>query len=496
MKCDSGVTMSDKIEKELQAELAEQNRKRIEKSFVDYCLAHGKRPMTRRELLNSGVISFTASMTFPTLAGMLMPRIAQAAECPASAAGSTFATFVTVNLSGGAMMAANYVPMDKGGQPLSSYNKMGLGNGAVPIEREFNNAPFAGAGISKLLTELRLASTPATLAKTAFMAIPVRSRDDFNMNPFDASGMVAKAGLLGSELPNLGTRNSDTGISQMYAKVKPPVPLVVGNFNDINGALNLGATGALANLDDSQKLNLLKLVNKLSESQVNKVNSFAGGRMLANLVGCANDKSVDIAGKPKPTVDVRADAGLAPVWGVNTGTGTGDRNVVFGSMVNAGLMGISGTVSLEMGGYDYHNNTRTTGDQMDGQAGQVIGRILQSASVHNKKVFIYVTSDGACNSAVSEDRAAPWTSDRGSAGVAFIFAYDPAGRPATSGYQIGSFTDGQAADDTFVTGGNPELAAAAVFANYLKFNKRTDLITPVLGSTFNSSQLAQVIKFG
>lgn len=489
--------MSRKIETELKKELEEQKRKEVEARFKDYCNSHGRRPITRRELLSSGMLSFTASMTLPTLAGMLLPQRAFAAECAVSSTqASALSAFVTLNLSGGASLASNFVPMDRGNQPLSSYNKMGLGNGAVPVQREFGNVPFAGAGISKLITELKAAATASTLAKTAFVAIPVRSRDDFNGNPFDASGMVAKAGLLGNELPNLGTRNSDTGISQMYAKVKPPTPLVVGNFNDLNGALNLGATGALSSLDDNQKLSLVRLVNSLSSSQVEKVHSYSGGRMLANLVECATGKNVEIAGAEKPSVDVRQEAGLAPVWGVQANTGTGDRNVVFGSMINAGLMGIAGTVNLEMGGYDYHNNTRATGDQQDGLAGQVIGKILESAAVLNKKVFIYVTSDGACNSPVSEDRAAPWTSDRGSAGIAFIIAFDPAGRPATSGFQIGWFTDGQAADDQFVTGGNPELASAAAFANYLQFNKRTDLITPVIGSTFNASQLSQVIKFG
>jgi hypothetical protein len=502
MKCKKGNLMSRKIENELKKELLEQKRKKLEKSFKDYCLSHGKAPLTRRDFLGAGLISFTASMTLPGLAGMLIPRqaYAQASDCPSSVAGVNLASFVTLNLAGGGMLAANYVPTDSGGQFLASYNKMGMGNGSLNIEREFGNVPFAGDDgtgvlISKLLTQLRANTSQATRDKTAFVAIPVRSRDDSGMNLFDATGMVSKAGLIGSELPNLGKRASDTGINQMYAKVKPPTPLTVGSYTDIDGALNLGATGPLATMDDAQKISLLKLVSNLNESQVNNVNANAGGRMLASLVNCSSSKNIELAEREKPSVDIRQDATLAGIWGVNTGSNNNTQGVIFGSMVKAGLMGTAGTVSLEIGGYDYHNGSRTTGDQKDGEAGAAIGRILETAATLGKKVFIYVTSDGATVSPVSEARNAPWQSDRGEAGMAYVIAFDPAGRPSTSGHQIGQFTSGQAVDDKFITGGNPELAASAVFANYLKFNKRMDLLAPIIGSTFNSSQLDQVIKF-
>lgn len=492
--------MSDrKIELEKKAYQQEQERQRLEKNYKDYCLSHNKKPLSRRELLGAGLLSFSASMTLPTLAGMMLPQNAYGqsqANCPSATAGSGLAPFITLNLAGGAGLAANYVPTDAGGQFLASYNKMGLGDGQVPIDYEFGQVPFAGEGISKLLTEIRNAASPSTLGNTAFVAIPVRSRDDSSDNPFDASGMVAKAGLIGTDLPNLGVRASDTGIRQYYSKVKPPTPLVVGNYNDIASALALGVKGPLSNLDDKQKVSVLKLVEKLSQTQTNKVNSQAGGRMLATLVQCALGKNITLAQQPSPSLDAREDASLSAIWGINSGTGANNRNVIFGSMVHAGLKGVAGTVNLEMGGFDYHNGSRTTGDQRDGEAGQAIGRILESASALNQKVFIYVTSDGSVSSTVSDERNSPWRSDRGSAGMAYIIAYDPAGRPQTSGHQIGQFTSGQAADDTFVTGDNPALAAAGAFANYLKFNKRMDLLGAVLGSTFSSAQLDQIIKFG
>jgi hypothetical protein len=73
--------------------------------------------------------------------------------------------------------------------------------------------------------------------------------------------------------------------------------------------------------------------------------------------------------------------------------------------------------------------------------------------------------------------------------------YDPTRRPVVSSNQIGSFTDGQAADDKFVTGNDAARAAQAVFANYLQFNKRLADFNRVVGrNALDASALNQVVK--
>jgi len=493
--------MSDSIYKKKQIEMKRLEGERAQKAFADYAKQHSNHaPVSRRDFLSAGVIPFMATLTAPTLASMISANKAHAQEagtCPSSNANdpNKLSGFVTLNLAGGAMLAGNYVHMDAGGQTLPSYNKLGLGNSSLPITREFNNAPFAGNGISKLITGIRNTAGEA-LANTAFVAIPCRAQDDSGNNRFDMSGMVATAGLIGQALPNLGTRDSDTGVRQMFSKIKPPNPLRVRSFNDIEGALGGSGTGALANLSTNQKTSFFNLLKNLNESQTARILASSGGEMLSNLVKCASEKNHELASQAPPPADVRQDAGLASIWGVNGNTGAGAQDVVFGSMVLAGLTGAAGTVGLERGGYDYHNNTRTRGDGSDMEAGELIGKILASAAALNEKVFLWVTSDGACSAPVSESRSAPWRSDRGSAGMAMIFAYDPAGRPDTNGFQIGQFNDAQAADDSFITGSSPELAASAAFANYLKFNNKMDLLESVIPGTFSTADLNKIIKFG
>ena len=527
--------MSEKnIKKEMLAEKRARHKEKLQADYKDWCVSHNAKPVTRRDFLGAGLISFSASMTFPTLAGMLLPSEvrAQSAECPSSVAGASMTPFVTLNLSGGAGLSGNFVPMDAGRQLISTYSRMGLGDNQLPIIRDFGNAPWAGHPtdpafditgdataytdgtiasfddtndntvqntvplISKFYAGLLASTSYATRQNAKCVAIPVRSRDDSGDNPFDASGMVAQAGLIGSQLPNLGSRATDTGIRHVYANVKPPTPLVVGNYNDIASALALGAAGPLSDgrgFNDSQRVSLVRLVQNLSSSQANKVNANAGGRMLANLVRCANNKNVELAESPPPALDVRLNAALSTAWGA-TGQNDNNRSVVFGSMVNAGLQGNAGTVNLEMGGYDYHNGTRTRGDRADYQAGQTVGRVLESARILNQKVFIYVTSDGSVVSVESNARDTVWRSDRGSAGMIMFFVYDPAAAPQVSDFQVGQFTNGQAADDQYITGNSPALAASAIVANYLQFAGRTDLLTAVLGSVFNTSDMNEVIK--
>lgn len=459
-------------------------------------LGHAK-PVTRREFLGYGIIPFAASAMVPGALGLITPQ-AFAAECAATT-GSEKVPFITLNLAGGAGLSANFLPRLESGDLLPSYTKMGMGNNsganALTTTNEFGVNSWAtanGNAIGQLLVGIRNNADAATLANTAVVAVCVQSQDDTSNNKFDASGLIFKGGLVGNMIPNLGTRASATGLNQQASLMNPPPPLVVRSYTDI--ANSIGYTRALqTSLSLPQRQKLAKLVGDLSTSQSRKlasVNNMAG---VQNLIECAGIKNVEIAAGA--AVDPLANADVAARWGINAGTAANNQARVFAAMVYNGLLGQAGTVNLEIGGYDYHDGSRTTGDNKDREAGTAIGRILDTARILGKKVMLYVTSDG---SVVSPENAAPgaiWTSDRGSAGLALMFFYDPAGRPATSGFQVGSYTTGQVVDSRSPVGNSPELAAQAVFANWAKFNKDMALYTKVIpNGTLTGAVLDSVIK--
>lgn len=439
-----------------------------------------RKPVTRREFLASGLMPFAVSSLVPGALGLLCAPFgatANAAECPTT--DGILPSFVTLNLAGGAGLSANFLPRDAGGQLLNSYSKMGGGTSAnltVDPEMAVNGqGPFVTG--SPFLAGLR-AGAPTALANTSVVGICVQSRDDSAENPFDASGMVYKAGLVGSMLPNMATEASPTGISQKPALISPPVPLRVRSVTDI--ANSIGYTAALRNMSVPQKSAIAKLVSNLSTSQTRKLASINSGAAVQTLVECAgikNTELISLGGAPA------LPAGIQTAWGVANNTAANNQNNVFANMIYNSLAGNGGVVSLQLGGYDYHDGTRTTGNNRDQAAGTVVGRILESAKAMNKKVFVYVTSDGSVTSNDSNNPGANWVSDRGTAGLAMIFMFDPAARPAVNGLQIGNYTNGQVANEGTFVGANPAQAAQAAFANYMKFAGRMDLFNKVIPSS-------------
>lgn len=456
---------------------------------------HSK-PVTRRDFLASGLLGFSSSMVLPSFLTMLARSgsvEAQETLCKVVGA-SELCPFISIKLSGGMAMSANFLPLDKGGQLLPSYSKMGMGLGsALPVSYEFaNKTPFyANSG---LLAGLRAQATALTLASSNFVGACVRSQDDSSGNKFDITGLVVNAGLSGSLLPNLGRANTETGANQQFAYTRPPAPLVVGRYEDVAGAL--GVSGSLAALSAPQKSSLFTTIQNLSASQSLAIQNMTGGTLLSRLLGCATATNTNLISNSKSlNIDPLINAPFSQVWGINAANNKSSQDFVFATMVYNALNGNASTVNLEIGGYDYHNGTRTSGDAKDLEAGTVIGRVLQSLAVMGKKGFIVVTSDGSVTSAVSDVAGAPWLSDRGVAGSTYMIGYDPAGAHQVKSSQLGQFTTAQAVDDTFLTGGSAELAAGAMFVNYLAFNNKLSLVESFLPRVFTTTDIDLIAKF-
>lgn len=460
---------------------------------------HGK-PITRRDMLKAGVIPFAASVTMPTIYEWLTKGgFAHGAECETNTE-NKMVTFVHVSLAGGAAMAANFVPHGANGKLLPSYSVLGLGAMTESrLVKVFNNfAPFSPTSntvgmLNGIRTGVGAVNEQKTIAEnSSFVAIPVRSQDDSSMNKFDITGAVTKAGVKGISLPNLGTTGSITGGRHLPAFVPPPAPLVVNNTNDLANAVSVA--GSLGSLSTNQKVGLFRMINKLTSTQKRTLASMSGGDQVAALTGCASQVNQGLVGSGTTGTNPNELAGFANVWGINNNTAVTNQNFVFATLVYNALKGNAGTVNISLGGYDYHGNQRTNTDAQDNQAGLVVGRVLQSAAVMDKPIFIMVSSDGAVGSRSSDADNVNFTADRGSGGVVYMIAYDPNKKAEANGFQVGQFTNGQAADDRFITGDSPELAGAAVFANYMSFNNKLGEYDKIIPRSFSPDQLDQVVK--
>ncbi len=456
---------------------------------------HESKPVTRRDLLSTGLMGFSASMVLPSMLTLLRPSSAQAADAICSViGGGDMCVYINVKGSGGMAVSANALPLDKGGQLLASYSKMGGGTGgSIPVSYEFaNKAPFLAT--SGILNGIRARATTLTLSNANFCANWYRSQDDSANNKMDITGLVQSSGLKGAILPGLGKANTETGVSNQFAYTRPSAPLIISTYENIPGSL--GVAGSLAVLSTPQKGNLFRSIQSLSAGQASLITNMTGGSTLSRLLGCANQSNTNlIANTSSLNIDPLGNAAFAAVWNINGNTNKASQDFVFASMVYNACTGNASTVNLEVGGCDYHNGTRTSGDAKDLEIGTVLGNVLQSLAVMGKKGFITFSTDGAVTSMDSDVPGAAWASDRGVASGGYMMSYDPKGPHVMKGFQLGNYTSGQAADDTFLTGGTAELASAASFCNYMAFNGKLGLVESYLPRVFSAAELDLITKF-
>jgi hypothetical protein len=486
--------------------------------FLQEKFPHGK-PQTRRDLIKSGALSFAASLTLPSLAETIFkPTYAEAAAC------SDAPAFVGLKLSGGASMMQNVVVLAEDRQLFTrsqkgeSYARLGLGDGsqiANFLQKVGGHNFYIGGGFFQ---GIMATATPQTLAKVTCLTIPCVSGDDSSNNPFDITHFVTRAGIKGRILGGLGSRQSVTGSGQTPALGRSPnTPLAVSRVTDIANALAL--RGSLTAIGDKSKvLGLFNLKSALSEQHVDRLvssaNTPAGSDEAGVLVGKATDVNNGLLAATNLGVDPLTDASVSAQFNTTwrtagnanlTAQQENSQNRVFSAMVYNALKGNAGTVNLEMGGFDYHLQGRATEQSRNIAAGRVIGQILESAVIMNRPVFLKITSDGAVGYPASytltntQNDPGP-TGDRGNGGCIIVFAFHPLRAPVAENkrgvvdHQIGHVAGDGSAATTFMTGGNPALAAMAAFANYLSMSGRAGEFSSFVGSLWNKDQLEEVIR--
>lgn len=467
--------------------------KKEKDSVPFWALTGHKKPVTRRDFLSAGLIPFAGALLLPQWVNILTASNAYGESLTTpncNNAATDLPAVMILNLSGGAGLSGNYVPLKIDGQSmLASYTKLGLGTSPATEAIFGNNAKFytgSGflAGFKNGITDV------AVRQKTAFAALCAKSQDDTSANMMGIDGLVTKAGLIGSTLAQLD--RSEGGSRPAAAVVNPPAPLIVSKLADIKNSL--GYAGAMnGKLNVKQKQKLAALIRGLSESQARRLMANSSGDQIKNVIECAGLKNEDLNSGTPAGIEL-TDGALRAVWG---NPAAGSQTDIFANMTYNVLNGNAGCGTISLGGYDYHDNTFTTGDTRDTDAALLVGRMIQMASAMNKKLFVYVTSDGSVVSTENTSARAGggWVSDRGDAGCNYVLAFNPAGTAHDSKTQVGGFTDGQSADATSVIGNSPEIAAVAAFANYMSFAGKSSLFEDLAPGRLTAAQFDSVTRF-
>lgn len=323
--------------------------------------------------------------------------------------------FMTINLAGGAALMANLIPLNANKELLPTYSRMGMGT--IPtVEMEMGGIWYSGSG---MLAGIREQLTPLEISKVKVFSIANVSQDDKDTNKLMAHGMIEKMGRKGA----------------------------YQNFIALGGPRNQPAGFSPSSILESYSL--------------------------FDLAGYF--PTIEAQGK----IDPRVNAELAALWKLDSASSATSISVNGAAITQLVIDGHLGSGSINLGGYDYHDGTRTRGDRMDKDAGALIAKVIKMALIKNKKLVINLTTDGAVRSAESDIPGGAWVSDGGQAGTQIFFVVDPTASVEYGHYFIGSFNNGQSVDATSVAYDKPEKAAAIMACNYAFFNGKSSCAAEV-----------------
>jgi hypothetical protein len=321
-----------------------------------------------------------------------------------------------------------------------------------------------------------------------------RSANDTQNNPLNPMYGIARTGSSGGLLTLIGNEPSVSGgnsISPM-SWIDPALrPTKIDRPSDNVGLVD---TGRLVQFMDTEGADaVMSAVERLSNAKVDKL-EMTEDMIVTELVRCAYEQSSDLVAlySDPSSLDPRQDpviaTGPTPIFtAAQLGQAKFQRTSAVMKLV---VDGHAGAGTIEFGGYDYHDGTRTTGEVRDFEAGQVIGACLEYAARTGQELCLYVFSDGSLDSTGQVDPNAAargkfgWRGDNSSTAASFMLVYSPNGTPTLndpSKQQIGHFrADGSVETNASEISNNPESLAEAVVANYLALHGEESQLDAVL----------------
>ncbi len=484
-----------------------------------------KPPVTRRDFIAAGFLSGPAVVIGPAwLGGLLKASRAGAVslspdlaallgngqcDVPTSAGGVPFICF---DLAGGANLVGSEVIVGTaGGQhnflSTAGYGRLGVPGNMVPsssanVDASLGLLMHADGAIKRGI--LSKATSAATAAGTNGAVFCAMSQNDTQNNPHNPMYGIAMAGSQGLLLNLIGTESSVSGGNSMAPMmlVNPSLqPTTISQPSDATALVNTGGATAdplaVAVLESQARISggTTPYASGSNAAFTGTLAAPAGNTpgvavysdpasdgTIKNQVRCAYVKSANTAavfGNPSaldPTKDPLIIGGTTPIF---TAADFSDGDVQkTATVMKLVIDGYAGAGTITMGGYDYHDGTRATGELRNFKAGQMIGAVLEYAQRAGKPVMIYVFSDGSLTSTGMPDNSVDgrgklgWQGDNASVASTFFLAYSPKGRPqlrnGAASQQIGAFTsDGSVDGSSSPVANSVSNLVWAVILNYM-----------------------------
>ena len=471
------------------------------------------RPVTRRDFLAAGMIGAQGMVIGSAWLGALLKAQAARAsgldvdiealtaqgQCNIPT-GSGSLPFIVFDLAGGANLLGSEALVGVQGGQANFLSTAGYGKLGVPG----NMVPSSSANISSalgllwqsdgaILRGIMSVAAATTQAGVNGAVIPAMSQNDTQSNTTNPIYGIAEAGAKGTVVSLVGSNSSVSGgnsMALMYTINPALQPATIQQPSDAVALAPPMPPGgpdplALPELESEARISTgtapyqgagstgseFTGVLTAPSGSTPGVQLIPGGgsadAALKNQVRCAyvqasNTANIFAAGPAglDPTQDPLIVGGTTPIFTTATLQSNGDAATT-ASIMKLVIDGYAGAGTISLGGFDYHDGTRASGESRNFTAGQMIGAVLEYAARKGSPVMIQVLSDGSlsANSMVDTSTAGRdklgWQGDNSSVAGTFFLVYSPKGRPAlrngVAGQQIGYFSS----DGSVVTGSSP-----------------------------------------
>jgi hypothetical protein len=251
----------------------------------------------------------------------------------------------------------------------------------------------------------------------------------------------------------------------------------------------LVSTGQLSTLlpSSSDVVNVLESMKRISDVKYPQVQAYIDPVANANAMqvqACAYTKAAYLLNRyPSPAaINPDVDPQIVGPSGIfTTAEYQGSNNFqMTAAVMKLVVNGDAAAGTIQLGGFDYHDGTRATGETRDFDAGTCIGAVLQYAALRGKPIMIYVFSDGSLassgmiDSSVAGRGKGVWTADNANVAATYFLVYNPAGKaqPAQTNpemsLQLGYFNpDGSQNTVSSPAGNNVFNLVQTVVLNYM-----------------------------
>jgi hypothetical protein len=462
-------------------------------------------PVSRRQFLGRGLLSTSATVVgmssffslfanprkaYATLASDIQALVASPCNIRA---GAGKVPFIAFDLAGGGNIAgSNALVGGAGGQldflTTAGYNKLGLPGNMIPNSSvgpgNFINTSMGIAmhSDSAYLRGIQSRASATTIANINGAVVPAISQTDTDLNPHNPMYGIHSYGAAGDLLVLIGTEATVSGGNSMAPAymVDPTVnPTVVRQPSDVTGLVNTGSLVGL--LDQADAVNVLESVERISAAKLGQVSTglpSAQDTAIKNLVQCSYVDAaylVDKYGNALAALDPTQDANIVGSGGIFSSTDLQDSDfLATASVMKMIINGYAGAATIEMGGFDYHDSTRATGETRDFKAGQCIGACLEYAARVGVPLMIYVFSDGSLVSSGMPDNSVAgrgkgaWMADNTATAASLMLVYDPKAKPTAIMNQVGNYNgDGTVNGTSSMAANAVNLLAETVILNYM-----------------------------